>query len=148
MTQPHDSPIVQTLSRVLIPVVQLYALYVLFHGQVSPGGGFVGGVAFAATLILTLLVYGNGAEAHFIEAFMTRADGLGLLIFAGVGALGLVAAGGFLNYGAMPVPGLDGPARRSLGIVLTMIGVAVDVAVVGISIFYSLSISEEGTTHD
>ena len=42
MMHPHDSIIVQTLGRFLIPVVQIFGLYVLFFGQYGPGGGFVG----------------------------------------------------------------------------------------------------------
>ena len=46
MIRQHDSVIVQTLGRFLIPVIQIFGLYVLFFGQYGPGGGFVGGVIF------------------------------------------------------------------------------------------------------
>ena len=58
MIRAHDSIIVQTVSRVLIPLVQLYAVYILFFGQFSPGGGFAAGVIFGASLILAVLVFG------------------------------------------------------------------------------------------
>ena len=48
MIHPHDSSIVRTMSRMLIPLIQLFALYVLFFGQYGPGGGFVGGVMLRA----------------------------------------------------------------------------------------------------
>ena len=38
MIQAHDSVIVLTLGRLLIPLMQLYGLYVLFFGQYGPGG--------------------------------------------------------------------------------------------------------------
>ena len=142
MILPHDSPIVQTLSRLLIPVIQLYAVYVLFHAQYSPGGGFVGGVLFGASLVLTVLVFGSDHEKGFIEKMATRADGLGLMLFAGIGVLWILWGGEFLNYAALQVPGLDAAARRSLGIVGTQIGVALDVAAVAILIFFNLSPQE------
>ena len=141
--QPHDSLIVQTMSRVLLPLIQLYALHVLFFGQYGPGGGFVGGVIFGASLILTVLVFGANARESFFAKRAYHADGLGLILFTGIGGLCMIFAGQFLNYASVPLPGLDLPATRSLGIVGTMIGVAVDVGVASISIVYSLAPEHE-----
>ena len=58
MIRVHDSIIVQMLGRLLIPLVQLYAVYILLFGQYSPGGGFAAGVIFGASLILAVLVFG------------------------------------------------------------------------------------------
>ena len=143
MILPHDSTIVQTLSRLLIPVVQLYAVYVIFHAQYSPGGGFVGGVLIGTSLIMTVLVFGSGHAKGFIERVAFHADGLGLMVFAGVGLLCILWGGEFLNYAALKLPGAEPPDRRALGIVATQVGVAMDVAVVAISIFFSLSPQEE-----
>ncbi len=66
-------------------------------------------------------------------------DGLGLILFAGVGGLCLIGGGEYLNYANLEVPWLDPAARRSLGIVLTQIGVAIDIAVTAVSIVFSLS---------
>lgn len=150
MILAHDSLIVQTLTRALLPVIQLFALYVLFFGQYGPGGGFVGGVIFGASLILSFLVFGADDTAQDILARVAfQTDGLGLIIFAGIGGLCMIFAGEFLNYAAIPLPGLDVAATRSLGIVGTQIGVAIDVAVTSISIVYSLSLrNEHGHAHD
>jgi multicomponent Na+:H+ antiporter subunit B len=142
MIDPHDSTIVRTLTRVLIPVIQLYAVYVIFHAPFSPGGGFVGGVLFGSSLILTMLVFGTSHSKSFIERVALRGDGLGLLVFAAIGVLCILWGGEFLNYAAVGIPGMDDASRRSLGIVGTQIGVAMDVAVVAISIFFSLSPQE------
>ena len=144
MIQPHDSLVVQTLSRVLTPVIQLYGLYVLFFGQYGPGGGFVGGVIIGTSLILTVLVFGSEGFQNSIASRVLRGDGVGLLIFCGVGGLCLIGGGEFLNYADMEMPGLDTPSRRYLGILLTQIGVAADVAVAAISIVYSLLPNHEG----
>ncbi|GJL54264.1 MAG: hypothetical protein NPIRA02_13960 [Nitrospirales bacterium] len=142
MIRPHDSIIVQSLGRFLIPVIQLFGLYVLFFGQYGPGGGFVGGVILGTSMVLAILVFGHDASRSQLSKKALHGDGLGMLIFAGVGGLCLIGGGEFLNYAHLHIPGLEIAARRSLGIVLTQIGVAIDVAVTAISIVFSLSAEE------
>lgn len=144
MIHPHDSPIVRHLSRILIPVLQLFALYVVFHGQYSPGGGFVGGVVFGTSLILGLLAFGTGQGQGLAHTVAFRWDGVGLLLFAGVGALCLIGAGEYLNYETLQLPGVEAPARRWAGILLAQIGVGIDVAATAVAIFFSLSPVEKG----
>lgn len=139
MKKSHDSIIVQTMSRLLIPLAQLFALYVLFFGQYGPGGGFVGGVIWTTSMILTFLVFGlKSPQGRLVEKVL-HGEGVGLIIFVGVGGLCLIGGGEFLNYANLELPGLDASARRYTGILLAQIGVAVDVAVTGISIVLSLA---------
>ena len=132
MIRAHDSVIVTTLSKLLIPLVQLYAVYILFFGQFSPGGGFVAGVMLGASLILSILVFGPEGSPSKLAKRVLHGDGLGLIVFAGVGGLCLIGGGEFLNYANLAVPGLEPSARRSLGIVLTQIRVAVDIRVTAV----------------
>ncbi len=148
MKQMHDSFLVQSMSRLLIPLAQLFALYVLFFGQYGPGGGFVGGVIWAISMILTFLVFGLNSPQGRLVAKVLHGDGVGLIIFVGVGGLCLIAGGEFLNYANLEIPGLDAPARRYMGILLTQIGVAVDVAVTGISIVISLAYHDTEQEYD
>lgn len=142
MIHAHESVIVQTMSGLLIPLAQLYALYVLFFGQYGPGGGFVGGVIWTTSMILAFLVFGKNSPEGRLVKRMVHGDGIGLIIFVGVGGLGLIGGGEFLNYSEMEIPGLDSASRRYVGILLTQVGVAVDVAVTGISIVLSLAFHE------
>ena len=144
MIHMYDSILVLTLGRILIPLTQLFGLYVLFFGQYGPGGGFVGGVIFGTSMIVSILIFGHDASFSHLARTVRHGDGLGLLIFAGVGGLCLIGGGEFLNYADLAVPGLDDSARRYLGILLAQIGVAVDVAVTAISIVFSLSVENEG----
>jgi len=140
MINAHDSIIVQTMSRLLIPLIQLFALYVLFFGQFGPGGGFVGGVMLGTSLILGILVFGPDAPPCRLAKKVTHGDGVGLMIFVGVGGLCLIGGGEFLDYSKLDILWIDSDAkRRSMGIVLTQIGVALDIAVTAISIVISLS---------
>jgi multicomponent Na+:H+ antiporter subunit B len=144
MIQSHDSVIVRTMSRILIPLMQLFAFYVLFFGQYGPGGGFVGGVMLGTSIILGILVFGPEASSYRLAQKVIHGDGVGLLIFAGVGGLCLIGGGEFLNYSSLEIPWVDSDAqRRSLGIVMTQVGVAVDIAVTAISIVLSLSLIED-----
>ncbi len=148
MIQAHDSVLVLTLGRILIPLTQLFGLYVLFFGQYGPGGGFVGGVIFGASMIVSILIFGLGADSSNLARAVLHGDGLGLLIFAGVGGLCLIGGGEFLNYADLEIPGLEVASRRYLGILFTQIGVAVDVAVTAVSIVLSLSVTNEDEDED
>ncbi len=148
MIHAHDSAIVQTMSRLLIPLIQLFALYVLFFGQYGPGGGFVGGVMLGASLILGILVFGPEAAPCLLAKKLVHGDGIGLMIFVGVGGLCLIGGGEFLNYSNLEIPFVDSAGRRYLGILLTQIGVAVDIAVTAIAIVFSLSLTNDsGESH-
>jgi len=142
MIRPHDSIIVQTLGRFVIPVVQIFGLYVLFFGQYGPGGGFVGGVILGTGMILSVLIFGHDASRSQIVKNVLHGDGVGMLIYIGVGGLCMIGGGEFLNYANLEIPGIETASRRSLGIVLTQVGVAIDVAVTSISIMFSLSAEE------
>ena len=93
MIEVHDSVLVQAISRVLIPLVQLYAVYIVFFGQYSPGGGFAAGVILGAAFILTILVFGRAGPEGAAMGTILHTDGLGLLIFVGVGGLCLIGGG-------------------------------------------------------
>jgi multicomponent Na+:H+ antiporter subunit B len=139
MIRPHDSIIVQSLGRFLIPVIQIFGLYVLVFGQYGPGGGFVGGVILGTSMILAILIFGHDASRSLVAKKLLHGDGVGMLIYAGVGGLCLIGGGEFLNYAHLEIPGLETVSRRFVGILLTQIGVAADVAVTAISIVLSLS---------
>ena len=139
MIHPHDSIIVQSLGRFLIPVIQIFGLYVLVFGQYGPGGGFVGGVILGTSMILAILIFGHDASRSLLAKKLLHGDGVGMLIYAGVGGLCLIAGGEYLNYAHLEIPGMEAASRRFIGILLTQIGVAADVAVTAISIVLSLS---------
>lgn len=150
MIQAHDSVIVQRMSRVLVPLIQLYALYVLFFGQQGPGGGFVGGVMLGTSLILGVLVFGPESQSYRVAQRAMHGDGVGLIIFAGIGGLCLIGGGEYLNYSNLNIPwAATDSQRRYLGVLLAQIGVAIDIAVTAISIVFSLAfIDDSEDSHD
>ena len=125
--------ILRVIAKLLGPFILLFALYVQFHGDYGPGGGFQAGVIFAAGFILYGLIYGienarkvaPPALVHFFVAF-------GLLLYAGVGLAGIVLGGNYLDYGVLAHDPVEG---QHLGILLIELGVGITVAAVMITIF-------------
>ncbi|MFQ5898349.1 MAG: MnhB domain-containing protein [Candidatus Methylomirabilia bacterium] len=145
MIREHDSVIVRTLVRVLVPPIQLFALYVVIHGHGSPGGGFQGGVILAATYILIALAFGRAElDRRVREGIVLVLSSAGVLIFALTAALGVVFGGALLDYEVLPVPGARGPAVRAVGIFIIEIGVAIGVAGALTVIFCRLAKAGEG----
>lgn len=106
------------------------------------------GVIWTTSMTLTFLVFGlKSPQGRLVEKAL-HGDGVGLIIFVGVGGLCLIGGGEFLNYANLDIPGLDAPARRYTGILLAQIGVAMDVAVTGISIVLSLAYHDTEQEYD
>lgn len=133
--------ILETVSRILTPFLQLYALYVLAHGHSSPGGGFQGGCIFAGSLVLLALVFGReelGKRYPLKPLFFLCAFGVGAL-YAGLGALCVALGGEFLNYGALdPILPKDPVMARYYGMAMVETGVQITVMAVMITIFLKL----------
>ena len=58
--------ILRVVSKLLIPFLLLFALYVQFHGDFGPGGGFQAGVIVAAAFVLYALIFGLRATQKII----------------------------------------------------------------------------------
>ncbi|MCB4757385.1 MAG: hypothetical protein LHV69_10225 [Elusimicrobia bacterium] len=82
-TKSNLSLIVRTIARVVARLMLIFGLYVIFHGQITHGGGFAGGVIIALVLILLLLAYGK--ETSFPKLSQDK-----ILFMAGSGALVLL----------------------------------------------------------
>lgn len=137
---PHDL-IIRTLSRFIIPFLQIFALYVVAHGHHSPGGGFQGGVILGASIILLAISYDlRTAMKKFREPLVSTLSPLGVFIYAGVGGLCLLLGHNFLDYGALAqVLGVDPVMARSHGILFVEIGVAIAVMATMILIYNNVS---------
>jgi multicomponent Na+:H+ antiporter subunit B len=129
-----DQVILRVATKIIVPTVLLYALYVQFHGDFGPGGGFQAGVIFAAGLILYALVFGLRRTQRVIPSWMARIlASTGVVIYAGVGVVSLFLGGRFLDYSVLAH---DPEHGQHYGILLVEIGVMVTVAGVMLTIFY------------
>lgn len=129
-----DQMILRVVAKLLLPLILLFALYVQFHGDYGPGGGFQAGVIFAAGFVLYSLIFGLAAVRRVVpERALEVLLATGVLIFAGTGVVTMLLGGAFLEYGAL-VP--EHPAEgQHIGILVIEFGVGVTVAAVMIAIF-------------
>ena len=82
--------IVTNTVRLIIPVIQIFAFYVLAHGHVSPGGGFQGGVLMGASFILIALSWDlENALLRFPVERCLLVAALGIILYAGIGLLSM-----------------------------------------------------------
>ena len=129
--------VLRVVAKMLIPPILLFALYVQFHGDFGPGGGFQAGVIFAAAFILYALVFGLETARRVVpDRLVHTAMAVGLLIFAGVGFAGLLLGGNYLNYSVLAE---NQKAGQHLGITLIEFGVGTTVAAVMIAIFFAFA---------
>ena len=125
--------ILRVVSKLLIPPIGLYALYVQFHGDFGPGGGFQAGVIFATVFILYALIFGVTNARLVAPSWLTRAMlASGVLLYAGVGVASMLMGGDFLDYSQLAT---DPIAGQHLGITLIEFGVGITVAGAMITIF-------------
>lgn len=141
MIRKFESVIIQTFCRILIPFIQLYALYVIAHGHYSPGGGFQGGCILGASFILMVLAYDiKEAKKRIGEKINAILSSLGIIIYAGIGAACLALGANYLDYGILQkILPADPAYARSLGILGVEIGVGFTVTAVMVSIFLNLA---------
>jgi multicomponent Na+:H+ antiporter subunit B len=133
--------IVTTVCRLLIPFVQLYALYVVAHGHHSPGGGFQGGVILGATFILLAISYDlRTVCSRASETMLGVMVAAGVFFYAAIGALCMAYGGNFLDYSVLaPLLHVSPVQARSLGILFVEIGVAVTVMATMVLIYNYIS---------
>ncbi len=133
----RDQIILRIAAKILVGPILLFALYVQFHGDYGPGGGFQAGVIFAAGVILYALVFGlDRAKAAIPTGIVIWCGTLGVLIFAGVGVVAMFMGGNFLDYGVLLY---DAEHAQHIGILLVEAGVLVTVFGVMVTLFYSFA---------
>ena len=130
--------ILRVVAKLAIPYILLFGLYVQFHGDYGPGGGFQAGVIFAAGLILYGLVFGlRSAKRVAPQGAIETLMALGILLFAGTGIAGILQGGNFLDYGALNHH--DPSHGQHLGILLVELGVGLTVAAVMVAVFFAFA---------
>lgn len=129
--------ILRVTTKLLIPVILLFALYVQFHGDFGPGGGFQAGVIFAAAIIVYALLFGIRKARRVISPAIIRAVlAFGVLLYAGVGVASLFLGGNYLDYNVLAHDAVHG---QHIGIILIEFGVGATVAGAMITIFLTFA---------
>jgi len=137
---PDHHVILRVVAKLLIPMIVIYAFYVHFHGEYSPGGGFQAGVIFAVAIILYALIFGVTSALKFVPpAFTSRLAAFGVILYAGVGVWALFGGGQYLEYNALFEVPEGGLAAQHTGIILIELGVLFSVAGSMLAIFYAFA---------
>ena len=127
--------ILRVISKLLIPFIFLFALYVQFHGDYGPGGGFQAGVIFASGIVLYTLIFGLERAQSVIPLRVVEVlFSFGVILYASVGIAGILKGGQFLEYGVLAHDPVHG---QHLGILVIELGVGITVTAVVIAIFFS-----------
>ena len=129
--------ILRVVAKIMLPLILIFALYVQFHGDYGPGGGFQAGVIFAAGVILYTMLFGaTNAQRIFKRRILGLLTASGVLIYAGVGVACMLMGGNFLDYNVLSLDPVHG---QHLGILLVELGVGITVASVMISLFFKFT---------
>jgi multicomponent Na+:H+ antiporter subunit B len=129
--------ILRVATKFILPLAFLFALYVQFHGDYGPGGGFQAGVVAAAGIIVYGLVYGLPAAMRVVPPLWVETMiPLGALIYLSVGIVGMLTGGNFLYYSALAHDQVHG---QEWGVFLVEVGVFVTVSSTMLAIFYAFA---------
>ncbi len=128
--------ILRIITKILVGLIMLFAFYVQFHGDYSPGGGFQAGVIMAVAFILYGLVFTVEKAQQVLPPWLVhKAMAAGLLIYAGTGVVSLLLGANFLDYNVLNAH--DPEHGQELGILLVEGGVGITVTAVMVSIYYA-----------
>ena len=130
--------ILRVITKLLVSTIILFALYVQFHGDFSPGGGFQAGVIMAAAFIFYGLVFGlENVQKVFPPWLVHKLVALGVLIYASTGFVSLFLGYDYLDYNAFAP---DHPSHgQHYGILAVELGVLVTVTGVMVAIYYAFA---------
>lgn len=141
-----DDLIVKTITKIIMPFIQLYGVFIILHGHISPGGGFAGGAIIGSSLVLYTLAFGlkkgNEKMPHNISS---KIETGGILWFIALGLVGIIFGGNFLeNQSAGFYMGNVGKIISGGLIPLATIGIGLKVGSTIITLFHTM-IEEEGS---
>ena len=129
--------ILRIVTKLLIPLILLFGLYVQFHGDFSAGGGFQAGVIFAAGFILYNIVFGLDNGRSILSSNTAKSlMAIGVILYIVVGFLGILLGGNFLEYNYLSSTPIRG---QLLGVFLVELGVGLTVSNVMVLVFYSFN---------
>lgn len=134
--------ILRVVAKLLGPFILLFALYVQFHGDYGPGGGFQAGVIFAVGFVLHALINGLDETLRVLPPWVLRlCMAGGVIIYIGVGFICLALGGTFLDYSVLAEQPIAG---QHLGILLVELGVGITVFSVMVTIFCAFAARSGG----
>ena len=132
-----DHLILRIVGKFLIPYIMLFGLYVQFHGDFGPGGGFQAGVIFASAFVIHTLLFGLESTERIAPLWVLKIiSASGVLLYAGVGVVTMLLGGEYLNYNVLAADPITG---QHIGIILVEFGVGLTVTSVMMLLFFTFA---------
>lgn len=135
-----EDQIVRLVCRLTVPFIQVYGVYIIFYGHLSPGGGFAGGAIIGASMVLYALSFNLAAGSKKIpSSTATILESGGALGFALVGLLAIIMGGHYLsNQSAGFGMGVTGELISGGVIPLIAVFIGIKIASTIVTLFYHL----------
>ncbi len=129
--------ILRITAKFVLPFILVFGLYVQFHGDFGPGGGFQAGVIVAAAVFLHAIIFGLGQTMRIVPPIVVEIMvPLGVLVFAGTGVAAIMTGLNFLDYSHLAHDQIHG---QEWGVFLVEAGVLITVSGTMIAIFYAVA---------
>ena len=139
------SSILQTAARLLMPLLLLFAVFLLLRGHNQPGGGFVGGLVVSASFVLYSIAFGVAAARRALLVRPSTLLGVGLLVALLSGLPGIAVGRAFMT--ALWTKVAIGSTALDLGTPL-LFDVGVFLAVIGVVSTIVFTLAEVILTED
>ncbi|SNS09787.1 multicomponent Na+:H+ antiporter subunit B [Anaerovirgula multivorans] len=135
-----DDLIVKIITRTIIPFIQVYGIFVIMHGHISPGGGFSGGAILGASLILYTLAYGyKDAAKKMPHKVSVMVESGAILWFMAIGLVGIIMGGNFLSNKAAGFYMGNLSMLFNAGLIpLVTLGIGIKVASTMVTLFHTI----------
>ena len=137
-----EQVILRTVARLMVPFIVLFALYVIFHGEGGPGGGFQGGVIIGGAVALHGMIHGRDpTRTHLPKPLWDALCGLGVAVYAGIGFVCILLGGKMLQYDAAKDVLFHGDHQHAnhYGVFGVEMGVAITVTAVMCTLYFEIA---------
>lgn len=141
-----DSIFFKFVARVMAPVLVIFSIYLLLRGHNAPGGGFIGGLVAAGSIVLMTLAYGADEVRRRLRIDFLRAMFYGLQLAALAGIVGLLMGDNFQQLYAWS-PFIRGVGRLEISTPL-IFDIGVYIVVVGVTSAIVMAMADEGERDD
>jgi multicomponent Na+:H+ antiporter subunit B len=139
------STILRTATRVLMPLLLLFAVFLFLRGHNHPGGGFVGGLVVASSFVLYSIAFGVDAARRALLVTPSTLLGIGLLVALTSGLPSVVLGQPFMT--AQWAELALGPNAMAVGTPLVF-DVGVFLAVIGVVLTIVFTLAEVSLSED
>lgn len=128
-------PILNVITFLMVPFIILFGLYIQFHGEYTPGGGFQAGIIVASGIVLYSMLFGVSVTLKVIPYSIIKfVNVLGIAVYSGTGMLTALLGKNFLSYNVLSTNSMAG---QKLGIFLVELGVAFTVCASMLTIYFN-----------